>query len=116
MKKWLIIINNFVHDLCTGIWASSILTIYLLEKKADSSGLEAFSLAFHDVMRWFFWLGLASIAVIIITGVLRLIEYRNEDSASGSDKVKDTVLILKHILLGTIFIGGTYLGYIYTFY
>lgn len=112
--KALFIINNFAHDLFTGLWTSTILVIYLLDKKANSlQGILLVSVL-HDVMRVFFWLGIFSILAILITGIIRLINYRPENEEA--ERVKKGILIFKHILLGAIFIGGTYLAYRWTFY
>lgn len=114
MKAWLIVINDFTHDLFTGLWASTILVIYLLDKKANFLQGILLASVLHDVMRVFFWLGIFSILVILITGIIRLINYRSEDNGDLR-QIKKKILILKHILLSAIFIGGTYLAYSCTF-
>jgi len=115
MKAWLIIINNFVHDLFTGLWISSVLVIYLLGRKAGFEQGTPLATSLQEVMKVFFWLGVFSILVIIITGIFRLREYKLQNSGA-SEPVKKRVLILKHILLGGVFLAGTYLAYIHAFY
>jgi putative copper export protein len=113
MKNWIIIINNFLHDLFTGFWISTILVIYLLEKKIPSvHGIPAE--AFNDIKKVFFILGIFSLLIIIITGVFRTIHYKFGNSAT-CETAKKKILIIKHILLGLIFLVGTYLSYSYTF-
>lgn len=112
--KALFVVNNFVHDLFTGLWASSLFVIYLLDAKARSLGGLLISSALHDVMRTFFRLGVASIAVIIVTGSLRLFYYRTE-SIGDDREIKKELLIVKHVLFAVVFIGGTYLSYLYAF-
>jgi len=113
MKIWLIIINNFIHDLFTGFWISTILVIYLLEKKVPFvPGISAEAL--KDVMKVFFGLGIFSLLIIITTGIFRSINYKFTNSKTFGP-VKKKILIAKHILLGLIFLGGTYLAYSYTF-
>jgi putative copper export protein len=114
MKDWLIIINNFVHDLFTGLWTSTILVIYLLDKKAVSAQEISLASSLQEVMRVFFWLGLFSILIIIISGIIRLRGYKLQNKIE-TGLLKKKILILKHILFGAIFLGGTYLGYIYAF-
>lgn len=113
MKNWLIIINNFAHDLFTGLWVSAFLVIYLLEKKVPFLQ-EALADALKDIMKVFFALGISSLVIIIITGAFRSIYYRSSESGTVM-AVKRKILILKHILLGTLFLLGTYLAYRYTF-
>jgi hypothetical protein len=109
-----IILNNFVHDMVTGLWVSSVLVIYLLKKRAmDLEGI-FISAALHDVMRFFFWLGIVSIIVILITGSFRIFYFRRE-SVTHERETKKKLLIVKHVLLTVVFIGGTYLAYLYSF-
>ena len=114
MKTWLIIINNFVHDLFTGLWISTVLVIYLLGRKAGFAQGTSLATSLQEVMKVFFWLGVFSILVIIITGIFRLREYRSKNSGA-SEPIKNKLLILKHILLGGVFLAGTYLAYIRAF-
>lgn len=115
MKAWLIIINNFVHDLFTGLWISSVLVIYLVGRKAGFTQGTGLAASLQEVMKVFFWLGVFSILVIIITGIFRLFEYRSKNSGV-LEPLKKKILIIKHILLGAIFLGGTYLAYGCAFY
>jgi len=112
--KALVVVNNFVHDLSTGLWVSSIVVIYLLDMKTRSLVGLLVSPALHDVMKTFFWLGIASIVVILATGSARLLYYRTE-SAGEDGQIKKSLLIVKHVLFTFVFIGGTYLAYIYAF-
>jgi len=115
MKAWLIIINNFVHDLFTGLWISSVLVIYLLDKKSGLAQGTPLTASLQEVMKVFFWLGLFSILIIVVTGIIRLREYKFQNRGAA-EPLKKKILILKHILLGAIFIGGTYWAYIRAFY
>jgi hypothetical protein len=109
-----IIINNFIHDMVTGLWVSSVIVISLLKIKDGSSEGVFISAALHDVMRFFFWLGIASIVLILMTGSLRMLYFRRENAAHNRE-TKKKLLIVKHVLLTTVFIGGTYLAYLYAF-
>jgi putative copper export protein len=113
MKIWLIIINNFLHDLFTGLWISTILVIYLLQEKVPSVH-QIPANALKDVMKVFFILGVFSLLIIIVTGIFRSINY-NLINSRPPMTTKKKALIIKHILLGLIFIIGTYLSYRYTF-
>ncbi len=110
MKTWLIIINNFVHDLFTGLWCSALLTIYLLERKAPQASAETMK----DLMKFFFVLGIVSLLVVVITGVFRSIYYRDGENETAAT-IKKRALIVKHVFLGALFLAGTYLAYSYTF-
>ncbi len=114
LMKALIIVNNFIHDLFTGLWASSILVIYLLDRKARSVEGSPLIPTLHDVMRTFFWIGVISIIVISASGRVRLLYYRN--GRTGDDEeIKKELLIVKHVLFTFLFIGGTYFAYLHAF-
>lgn len=118
MKAWLIIINNFVHDLFAGLWISTILVIYILGRKVRFAE-EILLAPLKDVMRVFFWLGIFSISMIIMTGIFRFFNYRTTNPGTSEPirkNMKTKILILKHILLGLVFVGGTYIAYSNTFY
>lgn len=91
----------------TGLWISSLATIVLLSRKVGP-GSEA-AVAIQEVKIFFFWLSLASAAIIMISGGLRFSYYKTESGQYGL--VKNRILIIKHIILGIIFITGTYAAY-----
>ncbi|MDD5724304.1 MAG: hypothetical protein PHY29_11300 [Syntrophales bacterium] len=109
----LIIINDFVHDLATGLWVSTVLTIFLLEKKLSLAPGTPAAISIQETKRFFFWLGAASIVTIAVTGVARFSYYRSEPNRMGT--VKNKALIAKHIVLSIILGAGTYLAYCYSF-
>lgn len=109
--KAFFIINNFTHDLFTGLWTSSILVIYLLSKSAKSQTLLAAEL--HPIINVFFWLVIVSLAMVLGTGWIRFIYYRPEND--GSEGIKKSLLIYKHLLLGAVFIAGTFFAYRWTY-
>lgn len=110
----LIIINNFVHDMFTGLWVSSVAVIYLLKRKMASGEGPLLSPVLKDVMSFFFWLGIASIVIILMTGSFRILYFRRE-TAPHERETKRKLLIVKHVFFTTVFIGGTYLAYLYAF-
>lgn len=105
----MIVINDFAHDLFTGLWISTVLTIFLLEKKLTLAPGTPAAISIQETKKFFFWLGAASIVTIAVTGVARFSYYKSEPNRMGA--VKDKTLIAKHIILGIIFVAGTYLAY-----
>lgn len=105
------IINNFAHDLFTGLWTSSILVIYLLRERAHTQTLVAVEL--QPIITSFFWLGLVSLAVVLGTGGIRYLYY--QPATDGSERTKKGLLIAKHLLFVVVFAGGTFLAYRWTF-
>ncbi len=114
VKYWLIIINNFLHDMFTGMWASALIVIYLLRRQIPLvHGIPPET--FRDIIKVFFWLGIFSLIVIVFTGIIRIFYYRGINDMA-IEIVKKKILIIKHVLLGIIFVAGTYLAYSYAFY
>lgn len=113
--KVLIIVNNFAHDLATGLWASSIIVISVLKNKSGAfRAVSELSSVLQELMRFFFWLSVLSILVILATGSFRVF-YFEAETAARERETKKKLLIVKHVFFTTIFIGGTYLGYLYAF-
>lgn len=100
MKPWLILINDFCHDLFTGLWFGSFLTLAVLRGKV---GDEALLLELTDL---FFWLCIGSLFAIIMTGVFRFFYYRNWDSKEMAG-IKKQLLKIKHAILGSSMLIGT---------
>ena len=107
MKPWLILINDFAHDLFTGLWFGSFVTMFILHRKAGEPTLDAGQLALmNELVGVFFWLTFCSLAAIIMTGVFRFFYYRTWDGASMKD-IKKRLLIIKHAVLGSSLLVGT---------
>ncbi len=100
MKPWLILINDFCHDLFTGLWFGSFVTLLVLRGKVGDPALLA------ELTDLFTWLCLGSLLAIIMTGVFRFFYYRDWDS-SGMAEVKKRLLRIKHALLGGSMLIGS---------
>jgi len=109
--KAFFIINNFAHDLFTGMWTSMVLTIYLLRRSADAHVQAASEI--RNIVGLFFWLCIVSLGIVLGSGLVRYIYYKPE--TDGSEQVKRGLLIFKHALFTVIFAGGTFLAYWWTF-
>jgi hypothetical protein len=105
MKPWLILINDFCHDLFTGLWFGSFLTLVFLRQKGQ--GLDGGQLTLMNELTGFFTvLTFAMLGAIVMTGVFRFFYYRDWDGVAMKD-VKKRLLIIKHAVLGTSFLVGT---------
>ncbi|MGE5509325.1 MAG: hypothetical protein ACM3RP_12720 [Chitinophagales bacterium] len=107
MRDGAIIVNNFVHDLATGFWLALVLVSAGLRRVLAATGLLA---AGRPVLGLAFrWL-LVSLAIILLTGAVRAVTYR-EPGVAGRDQVKLRLLVAKHVLLGAAFLAGTFWAY-----
>jgi putative copper export protein len=109
LRPWLIILNDFCHDLFTGLWFGSFLTLVVLRSKGATPGLDAGAqLLMAELGSLFTWLTMAMLGCIIATGVFRFFYYRDWDGVHNK-QVKKRLLIIKHAVLGTSLLVGTIL-------
>jgi len=106
MKGTLFLLNNFAHDFFTGLWLCAFLVLAIIERHNTGAPAAAESVL-QPLENLFFWLQHASLLLIGLTGFLRYLDTKHGYSAAASDGVRKRVLVIKHVLLGVLFIGGT---------
>jgi uncharacterized membrane protein len=107
MKPWLILINDFSHDLFTGLWFGSFVTMFILHGRAVDATLDAGQLTLiGELEGTFFWLTFTSLGFIALTGILRSRYYRQWDGTAMKE-VKKRLLIIKHAVLGSALLIGS---------
>jgi hypothetical protein len=95
------IVNNFVHDMSTGTWAACVLVIWTLWRETASASAEtaqALALAEQRV----FWLLVAALVGLAVTGALRLAYWR-DDTTEETLAPKRSALIVKHVAFVVIY-------------
>lgn len=113
MKPWLILLNNFSHDLFTGLWFGSFATLYLLRQKLTSLGLPAS--AVDELNQFFYHFCLFSLLLIGLSGLFRFFYYRDwDDGKHDAPALKRKMLIVKHAFFGSSFLLGTVMAFIWT--
>ena len=103
------ITNNFLHDMGTGTWAACLLVLWVLDRQAEGLPAEAVS-ALADAGQVVFWLLIAALAVIVVTGAIRLFYWRAQ-AAPAEREQKRRALVIKHIAFAVIYGGGTWLAW-----
>jgi len=93
-KRYVRIVNDFAHDMATGTWVACLLVIWILSRRLPNMPEEAAS-ALGDAMSFVFWLGVVALAVIFVTGGLRLRYWRRE-TALADLVAKRRALLIKH--------------------
>ncbi len=101
--RW--IVNNFFHDLASGLWAACVLVIWLLSARTAGMPAEA-AAALRDVMHLLFWIVLGSLLVIFVTGGIRLRYWRKQGSAA-EEPYRRRALLVKHALYLAVYGLGT---------
>lgn len=104
----LLMLNNYVHDVATGLLLISALWLaWSARELGEAPGPELVSY-FRRTYRRCVRFAVGSIAVIVITGVIRALNFMSFEyrPALGSGLVQ--VLVLKHVLIFAMLGAGVY--------
>jgi uncharacterized membrane protein len=115
MKKAFTIFIGFLHDFAAGCWAATVLAVYWLDRigsqhvelRTQLVGLE----------RQFFWAGISSVVIVLLAGTGRTFTYAYIGTVYGEDaeSLRRRMLIIKHIVLFTVFGLGIWWQYTIAF-
>ena len=113
MKKAFTIFIGFVHDFAAGIWLATVLAVWWLERSIspDVAGV------LEPLQRQFFYIGIACTAMVFIAGMGRTFTYAYIGSVYGqeSEAQRRRMLMVKHVMLLSVFGLGTYWQYTLAF-
>ncbi len=111
MKKSFTIFIGFLHDFAAGCWGATLLAIYWLDKtlvqRPELLGV------LRGLERQFFWAGIASTAIVLTAGMGRTFTYAYIGEVYGADaeKMRKKMLVIKHVILLTVFGFGIWWQY-----
>ena len=109
MKRLFTIFVGFIHDLAAGCWAATVLSIYWLDRSlVEHHELEP---VIAGLKKEFFYIGLAFVAIVLLSGMGRTLTYVGSVYGEDAEKTRKKMLIIKHIILFTIFSIGIYWQY-----
>ena len=113
MKTVFYLINNFAHDLFTGIWFGSFVGIFVVHTKAGAQmdRVPGATRLIGELNHSFLWLGALSLLLVMLTGVVRYLYRRQWDGLENPGQFKKPILIVKHVLLGFSFVVGSFYAY-----
>ena len=108
-KKTFTILAGFVHDFAAGCWLATVLAVYWLYKKQAVYGD-----MFFELKRQFLFFGLFFIFLVFLAGAGRTFTYAYIGSVYGeeSEAHRRKMLMIKHVLLLTVFGLGTWWQYV----
>jgi uncharacterized membrane protein len=107
LRDRLTILNAFVHDVATGTWISSLLLIAILRREASAPAWAGLDHLVAGLGRQFMWLTWASLAVILLTGVVRMLTWKVFGWTGDVSRDRVRLLKVKHAILGVVFVAGT---------
>jgi hypothetical protein len=99
----LVMLNNYLHDLATAIFAVSAVTAYLLRR---SLAMRASPVTLQPVVRGVVRVGYFSLAWTLFFGVIRGLTYREYEWAEAAGRDQVAALVVKHVILASLVIAG----------
>ena len=114
MKVWFVLLNNFAHDLFTGLWFGCFLTLYMLRQRAAASVGSELGQRLQEIAQDFGGLAFLFLGLVVVTGLNRLFYYKDGDRlVLESGPLKRKILMVKHAVLGSAFLVGGALTYLW---
>jgi hypothetical protein len=107
LRDQLVILNAFVHDVATGTWISTLILISLLHREAGRPAWLVASALVPPLAAKFMWLTWASLLVIVLTGLVRMLTYKVFGWTGDVSRDRIRLLKIKHAVLGAVFLVGT---------
>ena len=103
------IVNNFVHDTCTGLWIASVIVIYTLASQVAGIPADAAAaIALAQSRIW--WLLVIALVGLAVTGGIRLSYWRSQATAEELE-AKRSALIWKHVAFLVVYGAGSVWAY-----
>jgi putative copper export protein len=99
------IVTNFVHDMSTGIWFACLLVLWVISSRSAGVPAEA-AAVLSSASQAVFWLLVASLVGLTVTGALRLVYWRAE-TPPEMRSAKRSALIVKHVAFLAVYGLGT---------
>ncbi len=107
MQEKLTILNAFVHDVATGTWIGSLVLLSILHAQAAAPEWAAAQGLVRPLAGRFMWVTWVSLAVILLTGVVRMVTWKVFGWTGDVARDRIRLLKVKHAILGVAFLAGT---------
>lgn len=99
----LVMLNNYLHDLMTALFAVSALAAWFLLRSAPMREAPE---ALRPVARGLIRVGIFSLAWTLLGGVARALAYREYEWMEAVGRAQVPALVVKHIILVTLVVIG----------
>ncbi len=115
MKKAFTIFIGFLHDFAAGCWAATVLAVYWVDRIASQR--PEIKAVLDGLEQRFFWAGVGCTVVVLLAGAGRTFTYAYIGSVYGeqSEQLRRKMLVIKHVMLFTVFGLGTWWQYLLAF-
>lgn len=106
-----IMMNNYFHDVATGLLVASGVALWLIMKRFEDTGNRQTKEYFLRIYKGMAGLARFSLCWIILGGIPRTYFYRDFEWANAVERAQVPAIIVKHILAFAFVGAGIYLWY-----
>jgi len=99
----LVMLNNYLHDLATAVFAVSALAAWFLLRSPSARRAPE---ALGDVIRGLVRVGTAALVWTLAGGVVRALAFRRYEWMEAAGRSQVPALVVKHVILITLVIAG----------
>jgi hypothetical protein len=99
----LVMLNNYLHDLATAVFAVSAVAAYLLRR---SLAMQAAPATVQPLLQGIVRIGYFSLAWTLFFGFIRGLTYRQYEWAEAAGRDQVAALLVKHVILASLVIAG----------
>ena len=107
MREKLTILNAFIHDVATGTWIGTLVLLTILHQETRKPAWLLAGPLVPGLERKFLTLTWVSLAIIVLTGVARMVTWKVFGWTGDMERSRIRLLKIKHALLGVVFVAGT---------
>jgi uncharacterized membrane protein len=107
VREKLTILNAFIHDVATGTWIGTLVLLTVLHRETSQPAWSVAAALVPGLERKFLVLTWVSLAVILLTGVFRMLTWKVFGWTGDVEQSRIRLLKVKHAVLGIAFAAGT---------
>lgn len=104
----LVMLNNWFHDFAVAMLFCSLILLRLIYRKTQAQQNAEWLPFARDLARSFNKVTHACWAILILGGIIRTVAYEDFEWAEAAGSGQVTALTLKHILLVSLIVWGTF--------
>lgn len=105
----LVMLNNYMHDFATALVVVTTLGMLLLVRYCEGKGGDDLKRLLVDLYPKMVHLAGGAVAFVILAGIVRTFTYQEFEWKSAVETGQVTALVVKHVLLFSLFAYGIYL-------
>ena len=104
-----VMLNNFFHDFSVAILFACLMVLWFVFRMMAAQPSPELVTFYRGLYAWMNRLILGAWAWIIVGGIIRTLAYEDYEWMEAAGKGQVAALVIKHILLVSFVVGGTWL-------